>query len=43
MIDCALGATRRHELHAEGVAMTDSEAIEYANAAIARCLAQQPA
>jgi hypothetical protein len=41
-IDDALGAERRNELEALGAAMTDTEIVDYANAAIARQLAEQP-
>jgi tetratricopeptide (TPR) repeat protein len=40
-IDASLGATRRHELHAQGAAMSDTDAVNYAKDAIARNLAQQ--
>jgi tetratricopeptide (TPR) repeat protein len=42
IMDNAIGADRRYELHAQGAAMTDTEVVDYANAAIARQLAEQP-
>jgi tetratricopeptide (TPR) repeat protein len=39
-LDATLGAARRHELYARGMAMTDTEAVAYANSAIARSLDQ---
>jgi tetratricopeptide (TPR) repeat protein len=37
-LDASIGAARRHELHQQGNAMTDDEAVAYANAAINRRL-----
>ena len=43
IIDAALGEPRRHELYAQGAAMTDADAIAYAKSAITRSLARDTA
>jgi len=39
IIDAAVGEARRHELFAQGTAMTDADAVDYTKAAITRALA----
>jgi tetratricopeptide (TPR) repeat protein len=39
IIDATIGETRRHELYAQGAAMTDTDTVAYAKAAITRTLA----
>ena len=41
LLDSSLGPARRHELYSHGVAISDAEAVECADAAIARYLAQE--
>jgi hypothetical protein len=40
IVDATLGAECRHTLHAEGMAMNQPDAVNYANTAIARFLAE---
>jgi len=41
-VQASIGGTRRGELHAQGMAMGEDDAIAYAHAAINRCLSEGP-
>jgi hypothetical protein len=41
-LNTSLGVERREELYKQGVAMTDDEAVNYAQAAIKRSLSSEP-